>query len=205
VFSLMMARALVVALLLATAACTGSASATGRNGPLAGGGDNPGEGVGQAITASVELQPYTMGAMTLCTHGKPIVLDKVEVDQTAGSITLDAVGVRQFVPGGTGAEHEGTNAEGPMPVGTGIGPVGGFTVKRSCKDESAGKVTELVMQIHRGKGTATLNGLKITYRVGNQKFVTGYPYTATLCDKTQIDNPQECQRMLPTSKDVPPN
>ena len=185
---------LAVGLLLLIVACS-DAEAPSQEGPLAGGG-GPGEGVGQSLHDSPLGKPFTMGGMVLCTRGDPAVIDKVQPDQQTGSIILEAVGARVFNP----AEEMGTNGPGPLP--STMGPIKGFTITMTCPDSPGGdddpnpsSVPEMAIQISRdGKGSGSINGLKITYHAGDTEYVTLYPYEAVLCDVAEKDKSEVCAR-----------
>jgi hypothetical protein len=75
-----------------------------------------------------------------------------------------------------------------------MAPTKGFAVTRNCEDTSNGDVHEMAIQATRkGDGMAEIDGLKITYHVGDQKYVTRYPFAVLLCDPAEEPTPKDCR------------
>ena len=47
-------------------------------------------------------------------------------------------------------------------------------------------------QVSRGRGYGQVDGLRVTYHVGNTHYESNYAFIATLCDAAANDNPKSC-------------
>jgi hypothetical protein len=167
---------LLVAIFLATTSCSNGPD----SGPL-GPDIELGGAYGVANSTARAGVSYSYGGILICSSDPRVVLDRVAPADTTGTITLEAVGVREADPAQGGIE---TGPDVPLPDE--MRAVKGFRVTTPCDDESVETVTEVAVQVKRGKGTSELVGLRMNYHVGNKKYEEIHPFVVTLCDSAEL-------------------